>query len=611
MIDLPPNQPNNGNGKRLKRGFTISWYALALFILLNVIVVGIIIWPSINENYLRSISPQTPSPTEISEPTSTPKSGDTPAPTPYVPPSGDNVTIIQLPENPPASGVFVFSLSEAGYYHLFAYNPEGLPLIRLTYGEWDDIQPALSPDGNQVAYASNKDGQWDIFVLNLISGEMLKVTNDLAYDGAPSWSPDGDQLAYEKYVDNNLEIYIQPIDNSSPAIRVTNNLGADFDPTWNPNGNQIAFTSTLGGDNDIWIVDLEHLGEPDSLINYTNNNTLDQHSPAWSPQGDLLAWIAPFEGYESIYTANPSEEATTAKYVGTGSDIAWDPTGEFILVSIRTPDKSFIASLHLDSKTYSLPPFSLSGRINGTTWGSRQLSGALPPNISASANQTPQAPWEHVLNPSAGDLYGRQQPIPLPDVKAPFPELNALAIEPFLALRDRVSKEAGWDVLSDLENAHVPLTQPMPPSRSNDWLYTGRAFSLYTTLINLDWMKVVREDFGSQTFWRVYLKTRVQDGSQGKPMTQFPWNFTARYNGNTTDFEEGGRVETILPSGYWIDFTALAIEYSWERQPALSNWKNYYQGTRFNLFVITSGLDWEDAMRQLYPPEIFLNPTNP
>ena len=611
MIDLPPTPTNDRNGERPKKGFTISWYSLALLILINVIIIGFIAWPAINENYLRSLSPQTPAPTEYPEPTPTPKPDDTPVPTPYVPPSGENVTIIQLPDADPASGLFVISLSESGYFHLFAYNPEGLPLTRLTYGDWDDIQPALSPDGAQVAYASHKDGQWDIFILNLISGETIKATNDLAYDGAPNWSPDGAQLAYEKYIDNNLEIYIQPADNSSPAARLTNNPHADFDPAWNPNGSQIAFTSTRGGDNDIWIIDINSLGEPGSAVNYTNNNTLDQHSPAWSPHGELLAWIAPHEGYESIYTADPSEEATTAIYIGTGSEVAWDPTGEFILTSIRTPDQNFIASYHFESKTFSLPPLSLSGRINSISWGSRQLSGSLPPNISDSANQTPQAPWEHILNPSAGDLYGRQQPIPLPDVKAPFPELNALAIEPFLALRDRVSKEAGWDVLSDLENAHVPITQSMPPGRSNDWLYSGRAFSLYSTLIDLEWMKVVREDFGSQTYWRVYLKTRLQDGSQGKPMTQLPWNFTARYSGNTTHFEEGGRLETIVHSGYWIDFTSLAIEYGWERQPALSNWKNYFQGIRFNVFAITSGLDWKDAMLQIYPPEIFLNPAIP
>jgi Tol biopolymer transport system component len=106
----------------------------------------------------------------------------------------------------------IISLSEAGYFHLFAYHPENLPLTRLTFGEWDDIQPAISPDGSQVAFASHRGGQWDIYTLDLTTGETVQITNDRAYDGAPSWSGDGKRLAFEKYSNENLDIYITSIE---------------------------------------------------------------------------------------------------------------------------------------------------------------------------------------------------------------------------------------------------------------------------------------------------------------------------------------------------------------------------------------------------------------
>ena len=87
-------------------------------------------------------------------------------------------------------------------------------------------------------------------------------------------------------------------------------------------------------------------------------------------------------------------------------------------------------------------------------------------------------------------------------------------------------------------------------------------------------------------------------------MTQHPWDFEARFSGSITAYEAGGEQYREIPSGYWVDFTSLALEYGWERQPALSNWRGYYQGTRFNVFAITSGLTWEDAMLQVWPPEI-------
>jgi TolB protein len=193
-------------------------------------------------------------------------------------------------------------------------------------------------------------------------------------------------------------------------------------------------------------------------------------------------------------------------------------------------------------------------------------------------------------------------------VEAPFPQLNALTIEPYYALRNRVTVEAGWDVLSSLENAFVPITQPLEPGRERDWLYTGRSFTLPTILLDVGWMAVVKEEYTGATYWRVYIRSRVQDGSLGRPLLQLPWDFNARFTGSSTYYEQGGAPLGSIPEGYWIDLTALAIEYGWERLPALSNWRSVFYTARFNQFVITSGLDWEQAILQLYPPEILTTP---
>jgi TolB protein len=604
-----PSKRNKQYPNKHRNGITLSPAALTLIIMINAAILGFFGWFILEQNRVQrnatiipaiSASPQnqekiTPSPPQPSSIISESKKTPTPI-----------SNLVEFHKS--TSGTMIISLSEAGYFHLFAYHPENLPLTRLTFGEWDDIQPAISPDGSQVAFASHRGGQWDIYTLDLTTGETVQITNDRAYDGAPSWSGDGKRLAFEKYSNENLDIYITSIDGSSKTSRVTTDSAHDFSPAWNPTNNEIAFTSTRGGDNDIWIIDVD---QSEGAINFTFNTTIDQHNPSWSPDGKNLAWISTYEGYPSLFTADKNSGATSAQYIGSGNQATWDPTGQYLLSILQTPDQSFLTSYHVESKTYQFPPMSLSGRMDGVSWGSVELAKPLPSSIQKTANMIPNAPWGLALTPSAGDLYGRQYTVDLPDVRAPYPALNGLAIEAFLVLRDRIHTEVGWDVLSDLENAFVPLTQPLPPERSNDWLYTGRAFALNPVLIDLDWMKVVREDFGSRTYWRIYLKTRFQDGSQGKPISQIPWDFNARFSGNTTYYEEGGALEIEIPKGYWVDFTKMAIEYGWERQPALSNWQRYYFASRFNVFAITSGLNWEEAMLQLWPPEIFLNPNNP
>ncbi len=101
----------------------------------------------------------------------------TPAPsqTPYVITATSAVT-------PSPRGLFIFSLNEAGYAHLFIYSPLSLTLTRLTAGPWDDITPCLSPDGNLVAFASRRNGYWDLYLLELATGEVTRLTDTLEYD---------------------------------------------------------------------------------------------------------------------------------------------------------------------------------------------------------------------------------------------------------------------------------------------------------------------------------------------------------------------------------------------------------------------------------------------
>jgi TolB protein len=172
-------------------------------------------------------------------------------------------------------------------------------------------------------------------------------------------------------------------------------------------------------------------------------------------------------------------------------------------------------------------------------------------------------------------------------------------LAPFDALRQRAAQLLGWDALSSLANAYVPVNEPLPPARLQDWLYTGRAFELHSQLITAGWMAVVPEQIDGQTYWRVFLKTA---GDLGRPLVQIPWDFSARYNGNESEYQAGGEFAEDLPSGYWVDFTALAADYGFERVPALNNWRTYYQGARFNQFVLAAGLSWEAAMLQLHSP---------
>ena len=73
------------------------------------------------------------------------------------------------------------------------------PLLRaipLTSTLGNEIMPSFSPDGSQVAFASNAEKQYDIYVKVVGSPNALRLTSNPAYEGSPAWSPDGKWIAF-------------------------------------------------------------------------------------------------------------------------------------------------------------------------------------------------------------------------------------------------------------------------------------------------------------------------------------------------------------------------------------------------------------------------------
>ncbi|OGO11380.1 MAG: hypothetical protein A2Z66_05825 [Chloroflexi bacterium RBG_13_66_10] len=122
-------------------------------------------------------------------------------------------------------------------------------------------------------------------------------------------------------------------------------------------------------------------------------------------------------------------------------------------------------------------------------------------------------------------------------------------------------------------------------------------------------MEVVREDFGAETYWRVFVRTSPQDGTLGEPLRQLPWDFQARFTGDPEEYDAGGARKAALPTGYYVDFTALAEDYGFHRLAALSTWRTFYPAVRFNEFAMTDSLDWMSAMLEIYPASAILTPT--
>jgi TolB protein len=515
---------------------------------------------------------------------------------------------VQLPAG---DGAAFLSILEGGQSHLFAFSTERQKLLRLTMGDWDDITPAVSPDGSRLAFASNRSGHWDLYVMSLEDGGIRQLTNTISYEASPTWSPDGLWLAYEAYLQDektgSLDIVISPLDGSQEPMRLTFDASADFSPTWSPQGRKIAFVSSRSGDLEVWQADLDKAQS--RFTNLSRDPVSDESHPAWSPDGRFLAWSSSSsEGVDLLCiwdSSNPDEESID---FATGSWPVWGQSSDFLLSTYLTPNQVYLAGYQVGNREAFMPLLGLDGGVLGISWGMGKLSSVLLTDFADMAELTLPAPWSPAAE-GLGSTDLRASVVILEGVQAPYAMLQNLADESFIALRDRISREVGWDFLSVLEEAYVPLSSPLGPGYDEDWLYTGRAFKFNTAPLNAGWLVTVRENFGPETYWRVYLRAYQQDGSQGMPLHSFPFDLDARHSGDPRAYEGGGTRLDQIPAGYWIDFTYLASAYDWERLPSLSSWRRTFSGIRYNEYLLRQDLDWMAAMLEVYPLEALQTPT--
>lgn len=587
-------------------------YLLVLFIIANVAVTIFFLWPVIETEFFPTptypIAP-TALPTITEEPTEelpTIIPTETPLPTPIPPtitPTEVNASLQGLQEQ----GAMILSMADGYYFHIFAFHPQYLPLLRLTDGDWDDISPAISPDGNRVAFSSHRSGFWDLYILDLQTFEIVQMTNSPEYEGSPTWSPDGQWLAYESYAKGNLDIYLLEVAHpENKPLELTNDPATDFSPRWIPGGNgrQIAFVSDRSGEDEIWVARLDNFKQ--RFVNISRDaESMDTH-PDWSPDGRYLAWAKKKAGDESLVILDMSDPNLPVRQAGSGDWPVWNPTGTSLVSRVRQANLTAIASYEASTGQITIPLIRLPGALQGLDWRSAGLPASLSNRFSQAPSPSAKALWTPVLNRDPLPT-GLDSLVTLDGVTAPNPALIDSVDESYTALRSKIGELVGWDILNSLEAAFTDKDSPVAPGTGISWLSTGRGIMINTLPLNSGWMVLVKEDIGIQTYWRVFLKTRNQDGSQGRPMTDRTWDILSRNSGDATVYERGGK-ENHVPEGYWVDFTEWAGRYGWDRFPATSNWITYYPGARFSLFAQTENMDLNSALNQIYPDQDFSRP---
>jgi len=154
--------------------------------------------------------------------------------------------------SPDSRNVYFRSFRNDRLGHIYAFDTESQLLTNLTPDPtgvaYENLDPAVSPDGKSMAFSNNWNGLFDIWIYSPETGESTSATSTLEYCGEPAWSPDGKKLVFRSNFSLGqamADLVILDLESGSMERIMID--GIERTPSWSPNGRFIIFSHELNG----------------------------------------------------------------------------------------------------------------------------------------------------------------------------------------------------------------------------------------------------------------------------------------------------------------------------------------------------------------------------
>lgn len=224
----------------------------------------------------------------------------------------DAVRLLRTPDLSPDGSTLVFSY--AG--DLWTVPSVGGRARLLTVHEAHDTYPVFSPDGQSVAFASNRAGNYDVYLIPAEGGRPVQLTHNSANDVPCAFSPDGKTVLFrstrEPGFPSGWDLYAVPIAGGTP--RPVTRAGGTYG-VFSPAGDRIAYVrgyespSRRGyrgsANNEIWLCKSDG-SENKRLTDFPG----DDSSPCFTADGSAIVFVSDRSGSKNLWRTRLSDGRT-------------------------------------------------------------------------------------------------------------------------------------------------------------------------------------------------------------------------------------------------------------------------------------------------------------
>ena len=202
--------------------------------------------------------------------------------------TNDNVTD-SYPDVSPAGPAFAWARfsGNAQTSEIYSQNFDGTKRKQLTFLNSIAISPRYSPDGTRIAFTAVVPGSGaEIFTMNADGTGIVQLTFSGKNSGSPSWSPDGTKIAFQSSDNNGMPgVWVMDASGSGQKLLVSCSAPGCTHPKWNPVTSEIAIERINGSG--IFVVDATS-GGTTAYIPWSMNDMM----PTWSKDGKYIIFAS-------------------------------------------------------------------------------------------------------------------------------------------------------------------------------------------------------------------------------------------------------------------------------------------------------------------------------